>query len=217
MTVIADKKKILYKRKVRRAVFIISFILVPTIHFLLFYVYVNFNSLLMAFQENRQGETVWTLNTMKTVFTRLFPLDEEMSMIFKNTFLTFGINILMFFVGMFVSYFLYKKIYGHGLFRILFFLPSVLPGVMMCTVYKGLLSTEAFGTFMQNLFNLDYAPEIFRDESFANAAVLINMVWLTFPGNLLIWGGTFSRIPDSVVEAAKLDGVNWLHRFKIHR
>ena len=42
------------------------------------------------------------------------------------------------------------------------------------------------------------------------------MVWLTFPGNLLIWGGTFSRISDSVLEAAKLDGVNWVQEaFKI--
>ena len=156
------------------------------------------------------GNTVWTLNTMKNVFTRLFPPDEEMAMIFKNTFLTFGINVIMFFVGMFVSYFLYKKVYGHKLFRILFFLPSVLPGVMLCTVYKEMLSTEAFGSLVQKMFGLDYAPEIFRDSSFANAAVLVNMVWMTFPGNLLIWGGTFSRIPDSVVEAAKLDGVNWL-------
>ena len=96
------------------------------------------------------------------------------------------------------------------MFRVLFFLPSVLPGVMMCTVYKELFSTEAMSSLFQKLFHLDYAPEIFRDESFANFAVLLNMVWMTFPGNLLIWGSTFSRVPDSVVEAAKLDGVNWL-------
>ncbi len=210
MIAAANKRRLPFKRRAHRAVFIISFLIVPTVHFLLFYVYVNFNSVLMAFQENRMGETVWTLNTMKNVFTRLFPPDEEMAMIFKNTFLTFGINVIMFFIGMFVSYFLYKKVYGYKIFRVLFFLPSVLPGVMMCTVYKELFSTEAMSSLFQKLFHLDYAPEIFRDESFANFAVLLNMVWMTFPGNLLIWGSTFSRVPDSVVEAAKLDGVNWL-------
>ena len=36
------------------------------------------------------------------------------------------------------------------------------------------------------------------------------MIWLAFPGNMVIWSGTFARIPDSVVESAKLDGVNWV-------
>lgn len=42
------------------------------------------------------------------------------------------------------------------------------------------------------------------------------MIWLSFPGNLIIWGGTFARIPESVVEAARIDGVNWVQEaFKI--
>lgn len=197
--------------KLKRTGFIISFIAVPLIHFLVFYVYVNFNSFLMAFQENRAGETIWTLDTMKQVFNRLFPLDEEMKTIFKNTFLTFGINVIMFFVGMFVSYFLYKKIFLHQAFRILFFLPSILPGVMLCNIYTELIGVNGWlAKGIGKMLGLGYTPEFLADPQFANIAVLINMIWLTFPGNLLIWGGTFSRISDSVLEAAKLDGVNWL-------
>ena len=48
------------------------------------------------------------------------------------------------------------------------------------------------------------------DSDYANKMVFLNMIWLGFPGSLIIWGGTFSRIPDSIIESAKLDGVNWV-------
>lgn len=201
----------------KRTIFIASFVIVPLTHFLVFYVYVNFNSFFMAFQERVNGKTVWSFNTMKRVFERLFPLDDEMKEIFKNTFLTFGINFVMYFIGIFVSYFLYKKIFLHSAFRVLFFLPSILPGVMLCNVYMELIGVNgALAAWVAKISGLAEPPEFLASPKYANAAVLINMVWLTFPGNLLIWGGTFSRISDSVLEAAKLDGVNWLQEaFKI--
>jgi ABC-type sugar transport system permease subunit len=36
------------------------------------------------------------------------------------------------------------------------------------------------------------------------------MVVFSFASNMIIWTGAFSRIPDSVVEAGKLDGVSWV-------
>ena len=38
----------LRKRKLKKALFIFSFAVIPTLSFLVFYVYVNFNSFLMA-------------------------------------------------------------------------------------------------------------------------------------------------------------------------
>ena len=129
---------------------------------------------------------------------------------FANTFKTFGVNMVMFFIGIFVSFFLYKKIFLYNVYRILFYLPSIVSAVVMCAVYKDLLGNYNTGLLFQKLYNLNYVPDIFSDEKFANTAVLINMVWLTFPGNLIIWGGTFARVPDSVIESARIDGVNWV-------
>ena len=165
--------------KLKRAGFIVSFTILPTLTFLIFYVYVNLNSFAMAFQYNAaDGSISWTFDNIREVFRRLFPPDAEMGEAFANTFKTFGVNMVMFFIGIFVSFFLYKKIFLYNVYRILFYLPNV--------------------------------PDIFSDEKFANTAVLINMVWLTFPGNLIIWGGTFARVPDSVIESARIDGVNWV-------
>ena len=203
--------------KLKKTGFIVSFTILPTITFLVFYVYVNLNSFAMAFQYNNADGTIsWTFDNIKEVFQRLFPPDKEMGEAFLNTYKTFGVNMIMFFVGVFVSYFLYKKIFLYKAFRVIFYLPSILSAVVMCAVFKDLFSNYNFALFTKDLFNLKYVPEIFIDDKFANKAVLINMIWLTFPGNLIIWGGTFARIPDSVIEAARIDGVNWVQEaFKI--
>ena len=60
---------------------------------------------------------------------------------------------------------------------------------------------------------LDYVPELLVDSRFANAVILINMIWLGFPGDLVIWGGTFARIPSEVLEAGQIDGVSWWQEF----
>jgi multiple sugar transport system permease protein/N-acetylglucosamine transport system permease protein len=56
-------------------------------------------------------------------------------------------------------------------------------------------------------------PELLIDSRFANAVILINMVWLAFPGDLVIWGGTFARIPNELMDAAKIDGTTWWLEF----
>ena len=51
----------LKKKKTEERLFILSFMIVPVISFLVFYVYVNFNSILMAFQLPEKGELHFTL------------------------------------------------------------------------------------------------------------------------------------------------------------
>ena len=196
--------------KLKKAGFILSFVILPTITFLVFYVYVNLDAFVMSFQQNIDGEKIWTLNNFKDVFANLFPPNDEMKEAFRNTFITFGVNMITFIVGVFVSYFLYKKIFLYKAFRVIFYLPSILSAVVLCAIYYNLLETDACRNLVQKICGLFEPPRIFSDSRFANKAVLLNMVWLTFPGNLIIWGGTFSRVPDGVIESARIDGVNWV-------
>jgi raffinose/stachyose/melibiose transport system permease protein len=41
------------------------------------------------------------------------------------------------------------------------------------------------------------------------------MLWVCFPGNLIIWGGTFARIPTEVLESGQIDGVTWVQEFTL--
>ena len=68
-----------------------------------------------------------------------------------------------------------------------------------------------FPGLLTKLYNLDYElRNPLADSDFANKMVFLHLIWLHFPGSLIIWGGTFSRIPDSLIESARLDGIGWV-------
>lgn len=57
-------KKINYKR----GIFILAMIIVPLINFLLFYLYVNIDSILLAFRQEKGGELFFTWDNFKMMF-----------------------------------------------------------------------------------------------------------------------------------------------------
>lgn len=199
------------KMTISRIIFILSFILVPTINFLLFYVYVNFDGILMAFYRlDFDGNKVWSFINFTQFFDEL-KMGGIISLAFINTFKTFGINLIIFPWGIVVAYFLYKKILGYKVFRILFFLPSIINSIIVVIVFKNIISVEGpIAKLVQKLYHLAEVPDVLDDSRFANAFVWIHLLWLSFPGDMIIWGGAFARIPDSVIESAKLDGANWI-------
>jgi ABC-type sugar transport system permease subunit len=204
-------QKTKHKFDIKRTAFILSFIIIPAAQFVVFYVFVNFNSFLMAFQREVNGATVWGFENFG-MFFREFGLEtSDIRLSFVNTFKTFGIACAMFLVNIFVSFFLYKKIRFYKLFRILFFLPGVISGVIVSSIFIRMTGNNGFiAPLVGKLFGLDYTPSLLGETRFANMTVFVNYIWLLFPANMIIWGGTFSRIPDSVLESARLDGANWL-------
>lgn len=205
------------RQKFLRALFIVSFMIIPVLHFAVFYVYVNFSSFIMAFQQPEKGALVFSgFKNFKWVIDRIingstFEVD-SLDIAFVNTFKTFGLNIVMFVCGLFVSYFIYKKIWGYKAFRILFYLPSIVSPVVVSIFYTEMVSASGFmPRLLEDIFQLDYdLVSPLTDPDFANKMVFLNIIWLHFPANLILWGGTFSRIPDSVIESARLDGCGWL-------
>lgn len=197
---------------VRRGLFIISFIILPTIHFFVFYVYVNLSSFTMAFQRvDVVGKSAWTLEWFARFFNELKLPGSELNGAFVNTFKTFLIAECMLPVGFAVSYFLYKKILFHRAFKIIFFMPSIIAGTIIASVYMEVVGMKGpIVPLVQRALNLEIAPDLLADSRFANYTIWANMIWLSFPGNMIIWGGALSRIPESVLESAKLDGVGIL-------
>lgn len=213
--VLARNKKKKKAFSFERFFFIISFTIIPVISFCVFYLYVNFDSFLMAFQKPVDGTLVWTLDNFTWVFNKIkngstLPVD-DLRQAFLNTFITFGVQIIMFFVGVLVSYFLYKKILGYKAFRIIFYLPTILSSVVTSFFYIELMNSDFVPKVIEFLYHLDYEVKSpLSDSSFANKMVLLNLIWLSFPSNMILWGGAFSRIPTSVLESARIDGAGWI-------
>ena len=202
------KKKRTDKEKV---IFILFCITIRIIQWLIFYVYANVDSIFMAF---RDSNGALTMENFKRFFVELKTPSSDIRLAFKNTFITFLILLVTYPFKVLVSYFLYKKVPGSAVFRVLFFLPSILFSVCTAMVFTRFVGTTGIiAKAVQEMLHLDYVPELLADSRFANIVVLLNMVWLGFPGDLIIWGGTFARIPNEVLESGKIDGVNWWTEF----
>lgn len=195
-----------------RVLFIISCVALPVINFLVFYVYVNWSSFTMAFTD-RNG--VFSFDNFVRLYEEITQPDSPLQIALKNTLLTFGITLLMFPFQVLVSYFIYKKIPLAGASRFLFFIPTVIFSVAISTIFSRMMAPNgAVAEFVQQIADLDYPPELLADSAYANIVVILHMVWLSFPGDLIIWGGTFARIPQDVLEAGRIDGTNWWTEFK---
>ena len=194
-----------------RVAFILFSVLLPWISWLVFWVYINYSSVLMAFQDM---EGNFTLRHFTRLWNELQLPSSDIRVAIKNTMITFVIGFAAMPFRVLVSYFLYKKVPGHGVFRVLFFLPSIIFGVAISMVYTNLVGVNGvIAEWVQNLMNLDYTPELLADSRFANYTIWAHLLWLNFPGDLIVWGGTFARIPDDVIEAGQIDGVSWWQEF----
>lgn len=191
--------------------FILFCTIVPVLHFLIFYVYTNFSAFTMAFTD-KNGTL--SFDNFTRFFKEFSLPTSTIRIAFRNTFLTFGIGLLTFPFKVLVSYFIYKKVPGHKVFRILFFIPTIVFSVAVSMVFTRLVSVDGvIAQWIGEALNLGYTPDLLGDSRFANITVLANLLWLSFPGDLIIWGGTFARIPEEVLESAKIDGATWWTEF----
>ena len=104
------------------AIFISVMLALPILHWIIFWFVVNINSILLAFKIPT-GD--WSLETLKVVLRDLGSFDSDLRIAIKNTFIYFTKDVLMLFFQLMIAYFFYKKILGFKVFRIIFYIPSI--------------------------------------------------------------------------------------------
>ena len=199
------------KKEKSEVLFVISGLIIPILTFVIFYVIPNFSAFFMGFMD-RNGS--FSLENFRRVFETFAKPDGDLTIALKNTLLTFLIIVASIPFKVLVSYFIYKKVPFSGFYRIVFFLPTIIFSVAINLVFNQLIGTNGFiAQTIGEMAGLDYAPELLADSRYANWVILLQMIWLGFPGDLIIWGGTFARIPTDVLESGQIDGVNWWTEF----
>ena len=193
-------------RTQKRNIFFGLMISIPILMFILFYVFINANTILMAFKhyEKIEGEygykvTFAGFKNFKTVLQMLF-WGENWYMIKNSVVLWFFKLTIGLSVSIIFSYYIYKKMLGSRFFRVILFLPNVISNLIMVYLFKYLVNT------------LIKAPGskfgILEDANTAFAPILFFNLWLGFAGQTLLITSAMSSINESVEEAAQVDGVN---------
>lgn len=185
-------------------VFFYTMIALPVIQFLIFYVYVNFNSFLMGFQnyDDSTGQAVitWTFENFKKLFSDTVMADLRVCL--KNSLIYFGVFLANIPVSLLFSYYIYKKYKGSEFFKIILFLPSIVCVSALAIFYRYFVNNgigDIIGTGA--LIGPDY-----KDGQ--QLVLILFYALLSLSSNILLYINAFSRVSDSVVEAAEVDGAN---------
>lgn len=206
----AKRKSGIREIKRKEKVFLLVMLAIPIIHWFVFWLYVNLDTILLAFQ-TKTG--TWTLDNFKSIFYD-FKKGEGISIAVTNTLKYFANNLLILILALFISYFMYRNIKGTKFFRIIFYLPGIISAVALTTVYSDFISpTGAYGALMKLLGKQSEIKEFLADSRYATKAILIYCIWTGFGTNLLLFTGAMKRIPTEVIESCKLDGCSMIREF----
>lgn len=196
----------------QRNLFILCLVTVPLLQFCIFYIYVNFNSILMAFQTVKGGKTIWTLGNFQALFADIGMKGSKFWESLTNTGIFFLQGfITSLFTSFIISYFLYTNIPGAKVFRILLFFPSLISSVVIVQLFKVFISYEGpIAWLVQQFDGLSDRPVFLDDSAYALKTLVAYNVWYGIASNMVLIMGAMNRIPKDVLEYGKLDGVGWV-------
>ena len=209
-------KKQMPKRVRIRMIFYGIMIALPLLQWLVFYVGLNFNTLILAFQ-NWQYKTDGTLGYQVTFagfdnFKVAFQFFKDAGYMLENSLiLAFWKILIGTTLALIFSFYIYKKFFAAGVFKTLLFMPQMVSGLIFGLLFKYVandLFVAIFGAGQKGFMGL-----LDRSSEVTHTVILIYDVFLSFGVNVLLFSGSMSAIDESVVESAKLDGANLLQEF----
>ncbi len=209
-----EKYKKLTTARKKEFAFFLALVAFPIAQFLVFYVVVNINSILLAFKTFDPNTAEYHFSGFNNfeLFFHNVARDATMKVSIRNSLLLYASGL---FIGLplnlLFSYFLYKKIPGTKFFRIILFLPQILASIVMSTMFK-YFAGNGFLALMER-FGVDNPPILFVDSPYAIITIIFYNIWAGFGAQLLIYSSAMGRVPDSVIEYGKIDGIGPLREF----
>lgn len=157
------------------------------------------------------------INNLKWVglsnYHRAFVLDPDAKFAFSRTLVWAGLNLPLWMALSFIlALILHQEVRGRGIFRTLYYLPSVVPSVALVWIWKIFLD--------MNYGLLNGIISIFRPgtaipwlSTYALQGLAVISIWGGLGGGMVIFLAGLQGIPDELIEAAQIDGANKVQIF----
>lgn len=140
-------------------------------------------------------------------FIQIFTNDEIFWRAFRFTTIfavvvVFAVNIVGFALALLVT----QKFKGSTLLRGIFFMPNLIGGILLGFTWQ-FIFTQVFSA-IGNMFNLDFFKGWLSDPTTSFWGLVILTVWQLSGYMMIIYIAQLQQIPDTIKEAAKIDGAN---------
>ena len=194
--------------KRNKLLFYIAVMALPCLQFVIFWICVNINSILLAFRDydpKTNTFTFYAFNNFKNVISDLQTI-AYMKPALKNSLIVYVCGILISTpLSVIFSYYLYKKQFMHKTFKTILFLPHILSSLIVVLLYKYFVDRAIPGIYLALTGNEMKGLLANMDTAFQT--IIFFGLWTGFGGSAMMYLGTMNGISESVVEAAKLDGI----------
>lgn len=189
----------------------------PILQFLFFYVGVNFNSLIMAFQRydliDGALQLQWAQFENFSKFFQWIGEGQAFKQLLGNTMIIYALGLFVGLgCGVCFSYYIYKRKLLSKFFRVMLFLPSILSAIVLSLMWEKFLNDGMINLLRDLLDNPDLHDLRYTSEGqFWMVAAFT--VLMCFGSSVLLFTGTMDQIDESVSEYAKIDGCTALQEF----
>jgi len=193
---------------IRDTIFAVAILFLPIAWWAFSFFYTTTDAILLAFKSYNVNtyEYVWCgMQNFKSVIEEMTSDGAILNISFKNSLLIWLINLIFRLpLSVIISYAIYKQVAGSGFFKVILFLPNIVSSMVWVIIYQYIISYGVPTVLGVN-------PLEMKSLLIVEPADLILMIvyteWLGLAANMIIYTGAMSRVPPSLVEAGKLDGL----------
>lgn len=198
------------KRVDKKLLFYSICISIPVLHFLIFYVYINFNSFLLAFRQyefTSQGISYTSAHfkNFAAAWKNLTTYDTRIWNSLLYLVINFGVSTP---IILLMSFYIYKSRLFSGFFKVMLFMPQILSAVVFGLIYK-CLTNDVYLALFPNAEN-----NLLLDLNKAKLAVILFNLVMNLGVNMLMYTSAMSGVNKSLVESAQIDGCTAMKEFR---
>ncbi len=185
----------------------------PVLQFIVFYIYVNINSFLLAFN---YGESANPNGGFFYYFEQCFDLSGGTNIYLQSMLISLILylcsSVISIPFALLFAYYISRRFAGSKFFRFILFLPSILSATVMIILFKFFNNYEIL-YFLEEYFPDNVIDVLDASEVKTYITVVLFDAFINFGTTTLIYSNKMSEIPKEIFEAAQLDGVSHVREF----
>ena len=222
-TIDSNVKVIKKQKNIATTIFVYALIIWPLIHFAIFWIYLNYETVAMSFQKFSVNDGTYKfIGLQNYIDLWKWVVDKNpndmMTHAIENSFsILIWVMCVMTPVSMIFGYTIYKKVPCGTFFKVIFFVPNIISSVVMVALFKLMFDPDigAIGYVLDLLQMRHVIPPngYFGDGDIAWTMILIQCLWAGIGYDMIIFMSGYNRIPPEVSESAKMDGAGFFREF----
>ena len=201
-------------KKNNKYLFYITILLAPAVISILMWKYIPMISgSLMAVQDFKlvgDSQFIGVGNLAEVLFDSTWWASVGRTLYYMSLSLGLG-----FFPPIILAILLQEVSHGKLIYRVIYYLPAVISGVIVIYLWKLLYSPSDSGVLNQILMSIGLPKSLWiRDESIAMLCVVLPGIWAGMGPGSLIYLAALKNIPNDMYEAADIDGAGFFAKIR---